>query len=423
MQRETGAVSEILPRILLMIDEYQSLFEGNTETATLLSELVRKGRTYGVHLIMASQRGASESARNTFTAELKDHFSTRLVFRCPPAAARRLFSDRAVDTGRENTGIAAAVLLKTGHALLNDEAGQTERATVSVQCFYAGDDLIGRMCSLLPRVNGTGETAWLRYNAASRAAPSALPHGEVTFGDSVCLHKDRAASDADSLKDDSFVSFTPNGTHILCTAATCACRPLCCAAPRGLRNRKGFRFIFSAWKVTRLLRLCPETATVYTTLAAQREALSRQLREGQNRAVNVFLEMSAEKEFTQPLGTLRPSADAALLKNAVAHSRLSVVFERRCKIVRSELPQLLALAPIHITAVGDSENLRAALPDTARITATAFDVPQKDSIHAYYCNRDTEKWGKIVLFQPFSSWSRTSFQISLRCRKKQTPAL
>lgn len=133
--------------------------------------------------------------------------------------------------------------------------------------------------------------------------------------------------------------------------------------------------------------------------------------------------MSAEKEFTQPLGTLRPSADAALLKNAVAHSRLSVVFERRGKIVRSELPQLLALAPIHITAVGDSENLRAALPDTARITATAFDVPQKDSIHAYYCNRDTEKWGKIVLFQPFSSWSRTSFQISLRCRKKQTPAL
>lgn len=67
-----------------MIDEYQSLFEGNTETAALLSELVRKGRTYGVHLIMASQRGVSESARNTFTAELKDHFSTRLVFRCPP---------------------------------------------------------------------------------------------------------------------------------------------------------------------------------------------------------------------------------------------------------------------------------------------------------------------------------------------------
>ena len=294
------------------------------------------------------------------------------------------------------------MLLKTGHALLNDEAGQTERATVSVQCFYAGDDLIGRMCSLLPRVNGTGETAWLRYNAAPRAAPSALPHGEVTFGDSVCLHKDRAASDADSLKDDGFVSFTPNGTHILCTGSDLRVpASVLCSAARFAEQEGLSLHIFCA-ESHPLLRLCPETATVYTTLAAQREALSRQLREGQNRAVNVFLEMSAEKEFTQPLGTLRPSADAALLKNAVAHSRLSVVFERRCKIVRSELPQLLALAPIHITAVGNSENLRAALPDTARITAAAFDVPQKDSIHAYYCNRDTEKWGKIVLFQPFS---------------------
>lgn len=319
VQRETGAVSEILPRILLMIDEYQSLFEGNTETA----------------------------------------------------------------------------------ALLSDEAGQTERATVSVQCFYAGDDLIGRMCSLLPRVNGTGETAWLRYNAASRAAPSALSHGEVTFGDSVCLHKDRAASDADSLKDDGLVSFTPNGTHILCTGSDLRVpASVLCSAAR-FAEQEGLSLHIFCVESHPLLRLCPETATVYTTLAAQREALSRQLREGQNRAVNVFLEMSAEKEFTQPLGTLRPSADAALLKNAVAHSRLSVVFERRCKIVRSELPQLLALAPIHITAVGDSENLRAALPDTARITATAFDVLQKDSIHAYYCNRDTEKWGKVVLFQPF----------------------
>lgn len=403
VQRETSAVSEILPRILLMIDEYQSLFDGNAETAALLSELVRKGRTYGVHLIMASQRGVSESARNTFTAELKDHFSTRLVFRCPPAAARRLFSDRVVDTGRENTGIAAAVLLKTGHALLNDEAGQTERATVPVQCFYAGDDLIGRMCILLPRVNGTGKTAWLRYNAASRIAPNALPHGAVIFGDSVCLYKDRAASDADDVKDDSFVSFIPNGTHILCTGSDLRVpASLLCSAAR-FAEQEGLLLHVFCTESHPLLRFCPENAAVYTTLAAQREALSRQLQGDKNRAVNVFLEMSAEKEFTQPLGTLRPSADAALLKNAVAHSHLSVVFERRCKTVRSELPQLLTLMPIHITAVGDSENLRSALPDTARVTATAFDVPQKDSIHAYYCNKDTEKWGKIVLFQPTQS--------------------
>ena len=159
-----------------------------------------------------------------------------------------------------------------------------------MQCFYAGDDLIGRMCSLLPRVNGTGETAWLRYNAASRAAPSALPHGEVTFGDSVCLHKDRAASDADSLKDDGFVSFTPNGAHILCTGSDLRVpASVLCSAVR-FAEQEGLSLHIFCVESHPLLRLCPETATVYTTLAAQREALSRQLREGQNRAVNVFLE-------------------------------------------------------------------------------------------------------------------------------------
>lgn len=148
------------------------------------------------------------------------------------------------------------MLLKTGHALLNDEAGQTERATVSVQCFYAGDDLIGRMCSLLPRVNGTGETAWLRYNAASCAAPSALPHGEVTFGDSVCLHKDRAASDADSLKDDGFVSFTPNGTHILCTGSDLRVpASVLCSAAR-FAEQEGLSLHIFCVESHPLLRLC-----------------------------------------------------------------------------------------------------------------------------------------------------------------------
>lgn len=111
--------------------------------------------------------------------------------------------------------------------------------------------------------------------------------------------------------------------------------------------------------------------------------------------------MSAEKEFTQPLGTLRPSADARFSKTPSHTAAFPSCLSAGAKSCAASCPQLLALAPIHITAVGDSENLRAALPDTARITATAFDVPQKDSIHAYYCNRDTEKWGKIVLFQPF----------------------
>ena len=48
-----------LPRILCVIDEFQVLLAGNDPTATeavgLLESLARKGRSYGIHLILASQ--------------------------------------------------------------------------------------------------------------------------------------------------------------------------------------------------------------------------------------------------------------------------------------------------------------------------------------------------------------------------------
>ncbi|MGH3712484.1 MAG: FtsK/SpoIIIE domain-containing protein [Micromonosporaceae bacterium] len=48
-----------MPRILAVIDEFQVLFAGNdklaSEAAGLLEDLARKGRSYGVHLILASQ--------------------------------------------------------------------------------------------------------------------------------------------------------------------------------------------------------------------------------------------------------------------------------------------------------------------------------------------------------------------------------
>lgn len=54
------ATSDVaLPRILAVIDEFHVLFAGDdrlaARAATLLEELARKGRSYGIHLILASQ--------------------------------------------------------------------------------------------------------------------------------------------------------------------------------------------------------------------------------------------------------------------------------------------------------------------------------------------------------------------------------
>lgn len=51
--------NEKMPRILVLIDEYQSMFEENDEITTKLNNIfdtiVRKGRAYGIHLLLASQ--------------------------------------------------------------------------------------------------------------------------------------------------------------------------------------------------------------------------------------------------------------------------------------------------------------------------------------------------------------------------------
>ncbi|MFQ9986076.1 MAG: hypothetical protein ACLRVS_09555, partial [Lachnospiraceae bacterium] len=75
-----------MPRIVLIIDEFQSLFETGAATAIYLNELVRKGRTYGIHIIMASQRAVSDNPRNGFTTELRNYLHPDLC-RTPRAAA------------------------------------------------------------------------------------------------------------------------------------------------------------------------------------------------------------------------------------------------------------------------------------------------------------------------------------------------
>ena len=50
---------QLLPRVVCVIDEFQVLLAGNDHTATeavaLLENLARKGRSYGIHLVLASQ--------------------------------------------------------------------------------------------------------------------------------------------------------------------------------------------------------------------------------------------------------------------------------------------------------------------------------------------------------------------------------
>jgi S-DNA-T family DNA segregation ATPase FtsK/SpoIIIE len=102
-----------LPRILTVIDEFHVLFQGNDETAkravALLEEVARKGRSYGIHLILASQSISGIEALYAKGQSVFGQFGMRVAL--------------AGGGGILDALNPAADSLPLGHVILNNTAG------------------------------------------------------------------------------------------------------------------------------------------------------------------------------------------------------------------------------------------------------------------------------------------------------------
>ncbi len=114
-----SALPEVkLPRILLIIDEFQELFVEEDaiaqNAALLLDRLVRQGRAFGIHVLLGSQTlaGAYSLARSTI-----GQMAVRIALQCSEADAHLILSE-------ENT--AARLLARPGEAIYNDANGLFE---------------------------------------------------------------------------------------------------------------------------------------------------------------------------------------------------------------------------------------------------------------------------------------------------------
>jgi len=107
-----------LPRVLLLIDEFQEFFvvDDNvaSESALLLDRLVRQGRAFGVHVVLGSQTlaGAYSLARSTL-----GQMGVRIALQCSEADAHLILDD-------DNDG--ARLLTRPGEAIYNDAGGLSE---------------------------------------------------------------------------------------------------------------------------------------------------------------------------------------------------------------------------------------------------------------------------------------------------------
>ncbi|MCC6492261.1 MAG: cell division protein FtsK [Pirellulales bacterium] len=110
-----AAPDVVMPRTLLVIDEFQELFVADdklaSDAALLLDRLVRQGRAFGIHVMLGSQTlaGAYSLARSTL-----GQMAVRIALECSEADAHLILSD-------ENT--AARLLSRPGEAIYNDQNG------------------------------------------------------------------------------------------------------------------------------------------------------------------------------------------------------------------------------------------------------------------------------------------------------------
>lgn len=108
----------IMPRILLLIDEFQELFAIedalSRKAAMLLNRIVLQGRSFGLHVMLGTQ---TLKRAMDLTSATYDQMAVRIALQCSDADSRLILAD-------DNS--AARLLSRPGEAIYNDSAGLLE---------------------------------------------------------------------------------------------------------------------------------------------------------------------------------------------------------------------------------------------------------------------------------------------------------
>jgi len=121
---------ERLPRILLIVDEFQELLVEKDniqeDASTLLDQLVRQGRAFGIHVVLGSQslQGSYPLAKGTI-----DQMNIRIAFHASDADSRLIMAE-------DNS--AAMSLSRPGEAIYNAATGQVAGNNL-FQCAWLDD--------------------------------------------------------------------------------------------------------------------------------------------------------------------------------------------------------------------------------------------------------------------------------------------
>ena len=114
-----GVTGRPLPRILLIIDEFQVLFSEEDALARqasgILDSLTRLGRGFGIHVLLSSQ---TPTISGLYSRTLYEQMGLRMALRCTPMVSQAVLGDG---------NVAASQLSQVGRAIVNDGLGASHQ--------------------------------------------------------------------------------------------------------------------------------------------------------------------------------------------------------------------------------------------------------------------------------------------------------
>jgi hypothetical protein len=297
--------AESLPRIVCIVDEFQVLFAGNDSLArqavAVLENLARKGRSYGVHLVLASQTTSGIEALYNKQESIFGQFPLRVAL--PGANA-------VLDVNNN-----AAAGLRTGEAVINVDGGAAGRERrIRFPNAHADNDTLYQLRHDMWSARGEAAPPTVFYGYAAvhldddprYAALTPNPHPEVLLGRRVNARLDTAAFSLDSTpgRHLSILGADPVGAHLL-HAATASL----------LRQRPSARYLVAALTPDARARATLDLVGFGLDAAnldrAGQAALRRLLREGPGRGVHLLGWWRGLRRFADDIGGSSGREDVA----------------------------------------------------------------------------------------------------------------
>lgn len=422
---------ENIPRMLVIIDEFQSLYNSSRATGEITNWLVRMCRTVGIYIIMASQRaqGDASTVSNSFGNQTKEYFIYRAMFKLPYSGAREIMSENCSDTNRENPALRKAQTLKNGQIIINPNMGATEEDNQIVQCYYPDNETITSLCTAVVNRQGSKKGIILNSESGVKLNPEAFfANKNYVIGESNRLYHDSCNKNSDAFGDDNIISIDVVTSRQLIVCGTdhrvMGSSFWCILAKQASMFSDDFIVCILAARNTIECLQIPDSLKVHFYITYSTKDFIEKVQENRVNThvfatiLNPYMFDDLQKDdFSSASETVQKVLDWCKDENV-----FMLVLAESMKKVKDECSYFESEIPYRIISVGNIASIRSAMTFDAgdRLSDSPFNTVRPNVIKAYYYNKGTDKFGRFRMYPIEQLIKITNISTIKTCEKTPT---